>query len=123
MSRLRKAEYERAELLVQNEAISRGESLRREADWQAAEVELQTAEQKLHILGLSQTDIEALSNERSGSAHAYPVRASMDGRVTERKAVPGRVVSAADELFTVAELESLLDKEYAGVPVSPHELV
>jgi cobalt-zinc-cadmium efflux system membrane fusion protein len=107
MSRLRKAEYERAELLLQGEAISRGELLRREADWRAAEAELQTAEQKLHILGLSQADVEALSKDRAGVGHVYPVRASIDGRVTERKAVPGRVVSANDELFTVAELDSL----------------
>jgi len=107
MSRLRKAEYERAELLIEGEAISRGELLRREADWLAAEAGLQTAEQKLHILGLSQADIGALSSNRSGVGHAYPVRSSIDGRVTERSAVPGRVVSADDELFTIAELESL----------------
>ena len=107
MSRLRKAEYERAELLLEGEAISRGELLRREADWRAAQADRQTAEQKLHILGLSRTDVEALSNDRLDTGHEYPVRASIDGRVTERNAVPGRVVSADDELFTVAELGSL----------------
>src|SRR5262245_38109416 len=40
--RLRGAEYERAELLVRGEAISRGELLRREAEWRAAEAELET---------------------------------------------------------------------------------
>ena len=85
----------------------RGELLRREADWQAAQADLQTAEQKLHILGLSQADVEALSEDGDDAGHVYPVRASIDGRVTERNAVPGRVVSADDELFTVAELESL----------------
>ena len=107
MLRLRRLEYERAELLLQGQAISRGELLRREADLRAAEAGLQMAEQKLHILGLSQIDIEALSSDRVEAGHAYPVRASIDGRVTERNAVPGRVVSANDELFTVAELDSL----------------
>jgi cobalt-zinc-cadmium efflux system membrane fusion protein len=107
MSRLSKAEYERAELLLDGGAVSRGELLRREADWLAAEAELHTAEQKLHILGLSQADIEALSGDRTGTGHEYPVRAPIDGRVTERKAVFGRVVSADDELFTIAELDSL----------------
>jgi cobalt-zinc-cadmium efflux system membrane fusion protein len=107
MSRLRRAEYERAQLLLEGEAISRGELLRREADWRAAQAELQTAEQKLHILGLSQADIAALSNDGAGAGHVYPVRTPIEGRVTERKAVPGRVVSADDELFTVAELDSL----------------
>jgi cobalt-zinc-cadmium efflux system membrane fusion protein len=107
MSRLRRAEYERAELLLERDAISRGQLLRREADWRAAHAELQTAEQKLHILGLSQADVEALSSDRSDAGHEYPVRTPIRGRVTERTAVPGRVVSADDELFTVAELDSL----------------
>ena len=107
MSRLRKAEYERAELLREGEAISQGELLRREAEWRAADAELKTAEQKLHILGLSQGDIEGLSNGTVGAGHEYPVRASIDGQVTERQAVTGRVVSADDELFTVARLGSL----------------
>ena len=107
MSRLHKVEYERAELLLEGQAISRGELLRREADWRAAQAGLQTAEQKLHILGLSRADVEALSNNQVDAGHVYPVRAPIDGRVTERQAVPGRVVSPADELFTVAELDSV----------------
>jgi len=107
MSRLRKAEYERARLLVEGEAISKGELLRREAEWRAAQAELNTAEQKLHILGLSQADFDSLMNDRVEAGHEYPVRAPIHGRVTERTAVQGRVVSANDELFTVARLDSL----------------
>jgi len=107
MSRLRSAEFERARLLVDGEAISQGELLRREAEWRAAEAELETTEQKLHILGLSQSDIDSLPDDRSGRGHEYPVRAPIRGRVTERKAVQGRVVAANDELFTIARLESL----------------
>jgi cobalt-zinc-cadmium efflux system membrane fusion protein len=107
MSRLHKAEYERAQLLVEGEAISQGELLRREAEWRAAEAELKSSEQKLHILGLSQVDVDNLSHDRDDADHEYPVRAPIHGRVTERKAVQGRVVAASDELFTVARLESL----------------
>jgi len=107
MARLGRAEHERAELLLQGEAISRGELLRREAEWRAAEAELQTTEQKLHILGLSQDDVEALSRDEAEAGHVYPVRASIGGRVTERHAVPGRVVSPDDELFTIADLGTL----------------
>jgi cobalt-zinc-cadmium efflux system membrane fusion protein len=107
MSRLRKSEYERAQLLLEGEAISQGELLRREAEWRAAQAALKTWEQKLHILGLSQADISGLSSDRDGAGHEYPVRAPIRGRVTERKAVQGRVVTANDELFTVARLDSL----------------
>ncbi len=121
MSRLHGAEYERAELLLQGQAISRGELLRREADWQAAQVALQTAERKLHILGLSRSDVDALRKDRGAAGHVYPVRAAIDGRVTERQAVPGRVVAPQDELFTVAKLDSLwlflqvFEKDLPGV--------
>jgi len=106
-TRLRQAEYERAELLLEGDAISRGALLRREADWYAAEAEMHTAEQKLRILGLSQADIAALPADRTGVDQKYPVRSSIEGLVTERNAVSGRVVSADEELFTVAELDSL----------------
>jgi cobalt-zinc-cadmium efflux system membrane fusion protein len=107
MSRLRKAEYDRAVLLLEGQAISRGELLRREADLRAAEADLQTAEQKLHILGLSQDEVAALADDGTEAGHAYPVRAPLAGRVTERRAVAGRVVEPDDELFTVASLETL----------------
>jgi cobalt-zinc-cadmium efflux system membrane fusion protein len=107
MSRLRKAEHDRALLLLEGKAISRGELLRREADLRAAEADLETAEQKLHILGLSQEDIRSLSGDASEVGHVYPVRAPLEGRVTERRAIPGRVVGPDDELFTVASLDTL----------------
>jgi cobalt-zinc-cadmium efflux system membrane fusion protein len=106
-TRLRKAEYDRALLLLEGRAISRGELLRREADLRASEAGLQTAEQKLHILGLSQEEVEALSDDGSEAGHVYPVRAPVAGRVTERKAIPGRVVNSDDELFTVASLDTV----------------
>jgi cobalt-zinc-cadmium efflux system membrane fusion protein len=107
MTRLRKAEYDRALLLLEGQAMSRGEALRREAEWRAAEADLQTAEQKLYILGLSQNEVETLSLDGTEAGNVYPVRAPVAGRVTERNAVPGRVVSPDAELFTVAELDSL----------------
>jgi cobalt-zinc-cadmium efflux system membrane fusion protein len=107
MSRLRKAEHERAQLLLEGEAISQGELLRREAEWRAAEAELRTTEHRLHILGLSQEDIQELLGNRADAGHEYRVRAPIHGRVTERKAIQGRVVAANDELFTIARLESL----------------
>ena len=107
MSKLRKAEYERAQLLLKGQAISRGELLRREAEWLVADAELHAAEQNLHILGLSQEDVSGLLDDPALRGHEYPVRAPIDGRVTDRSATQGRVVTANEELFTVARLESL----------------
>jgi cobalt-zinc-cadmium efflux system membrane fusion protein len=107
MAKLRQAEHQRAQLLVEGQAISQGELLRREAEWRAAEADLNTAEQKLLILGYSQENFAALADELVDAGHEYPVRAPLNGSVTERKAVQGRVVTANDELFTVARLDSL----------------
>jgi cobalt-zinc-cadmium efflux system membrane fusion protein len=107
LTALRRAEHERARLLLEGDAISRGETLRREADWRAAEAELATAEQKLHLLGLSQPEVARLAREGEGAEHVYPVRAPIRGRVTERAAVAGRVVTPENELFTIAELDPL----------------
>lgn len=107
LTRLRDAEHERARLLFEGGAISQAELLRREADRRAAQAELGMAEQKLNILGLAQTEVAALAVEEEGGEQVYPVRAPIAGRITEREAVTGRVVSPDEELFTVAELGTL----------------
>lgn len=122
LARLGEAEYDRARLLLAGDAISRGELLRREADWRAAQAELAAAEQELHLLGLGQDDVARLV-EGADPDHVYPVRAPIAGRVTAREAVAGRVVDADRELFTVAELDPLwlfvqvFEKDLRGVRV------
>lgn len=106
-SRVHEAEVERAKILSAGEAISRGELLRREGKWQAALAELESAVQTLHILGLSSRDVDDLSAETTHSTTVYPVRAPIAGKVTERTASTGEVVSSDTPLFVVAELEEL----------------
>lgn len=106
-TRVREAEYERAQLLLEGQAISHGELLRREAEWETARAELESAIQTLHLLGLSTGDIEALGSKASRPTTVYPVRAPIDGRVTERTASVGQVVAPDTKLFVVAELDSL----------------
>lgn len=106
-SQVEEAEYERAKLLLEGEAISRGELLRREGEWQAARAELESAVQTLHLLGLSSRDVENLSAEASRPTTVYPVRAPIAGIVTERRASTGQVVASDTRLFVVAELDEL----------------
>lgn len=106
-SRVQEAEVERARLLLEGEAISRGELLRREGEWQTARAELESAVQTLHLLGLSSRDVEALSAESARPTTVYPVRAPMAGKVTERTATTGQVVASDTRLFVVAELDEL----------------
>ncbi len=106
-ARVRDAEYERARLLLDGQAISRGELLRREGERQTARAELEAAIQTLHLLGLSAADVEVLASESSRPTTVYPVRAPIAGRVTERAASVGQVVTADARLFVVAELGEL----------------
>ena len=107
MLRLYEAEYERAERLAKEQVISTTDLLRHDAEWRGAQADLEESEQHLYLLGLSESDIDALAEDRTDARSVYPVRASVGGVVTERDAVAGRVADPEDELFTVAEIESL----------------
>jgi len=106
-SRVEEAAYERAKLLLEGGAISRGELLRRQGDRQTARAELDAAIQKLHLLGLSSQDVDNLSAEDSRPTTVYPVRAPIAGRITERTVSTGLVVAADTSLFVVAKLDEL----------------
>ena len=106
-SRVQEAEVERARLLLEGEAISQGELLRREGEWQTARAELESAVQTLHLLGLSSRDVENLSAETTRPTTVYPVRAPVAGKVTERTVSTGQVVASDTQLFVVAELDEL----------------
>jgi cobalt-zinc-cadmium efflux system membrane fusion protein len=74
--------------------------------------ELQTArraaEQKLHVLGLSEGDVTALKPENhAGLSGTLPVRAAMDGTVLERHATVGEAVSPDRELMVLADTTTL----------------
>jgi cobalt-zinc-cadmium efflux system membrane fusion protein len=106
-ARVQEAEYERARLLLDGRAISRGELLRREGSWQAARAELESATQTLHLLGLTRSEVDALGEATPRSSTVYPVRSPIAGRVTERSASVGGVVAPDTQLFVVAELDVL----------------
>ncbi|MCP4200945.1 MAG: efflux RND transporter periplasmic adaptor subunit [bacterium] len=106
-SRVQEAEVERARILLEGEAISRAELLRREGERQTARAELESATQTLHLLGLSSRDIEKLSAASARPTTTYPVRAPIAGKVTERTASTGQIVDPDTRLFVVAELDEL----------------
>ena len=108
--------YERARLLWQEKAISQAEFLERQAKFELAKSERDYAENRLHLLGLTDTDIARLfrgSNSPQGpSFHAevdstFTLRSPIAGRVVDRKMTPGLVVKAEEELFVVADTATL----------------
>jgi cobalt-zinc-cadmium efflux system membrane fusion protein len=108
--------FERARLLWQEKAISQAEFLERQAKFELAKSERDYAENRLHLLGLTDPDIARLfrgsKSQQGPSFHAkvdstFTLRAPIAGRVVDRKVTPGLVVKAEEELFVVADPATL----------------
>lgn len=112
-----KSSYVRAKNLVKEKAISQGEFLERAGQYESAKSELQFTENRLHLLGLTEDDIEKLiaqgrSQDEEMVHHTkvgsvFALRSPMEGRVVERKVTRGEVIAANQTLFTIANLDSL----------------
>jgi cobalt-zinc-cadmium efflux system membrane fusion protein len=100
---------ERAKALVERGAIGAGEYQRREADYENARADLHEAEEKLHLLGMTEGEIERLAAKTLPHAEVAQVslRAPFAGEVIERSATIGEVIDPNKILFTVADLSTV----------------
>ena len=100
---------ERAKALSAEGAIGISEYQRREAEHENARAELYEAEEKLHLLGMGEREIERLSAENLPHAEVAQVflRAPFSGEIIERNATVGEVVDSSKTLFTVADLSTV----------------
>lgn len=90
-------------------AIGAGEYQRREADSENAKADLNEAEEKLHLLGMTEREIERLGAQKLPHAEVAQVflRAPFSGEVVERNATVGEVVDPNKMLFAVADLSTV----------------
>ncbi len=100
---------ERAQALLDRGAIGAGEQQRREADHENARADLHEAEEKLHLLGMTEREIERLAARTLPHAEVARVslRAPFTGEVIVRNATIGEVVDPNTSLFTVADLSTV----------------
>ena len=100
---------ERATALLDRGAIGEGEHQRREADYKNARATLLEAEETLHLLGMTEQEIQRLSVKTLPHAEVAQVslRAPFTSQVIERNATIGEVVDPNDTLFTVADLSTV----------------
>jgi cobalt-zinc-cadmium efflux system membrane fusion protein len=100
---------ERAQALLDRGAIGAGESQRREADYENARADLHEAEEKLHLLGMTEQEIRRLAAKTLPHAEVAQVtlRAPFIGDVIERNATIGEVIDPNKTLFTVADLSTV----------------
>ena len=99
----------RAQALLDGGAIGAGEHQRREADYENARADLHEAEEKLHLLGMTEREIQRLAAKTLPHAEVAQVslRAPFRGDVIERNATIGEVVDPNKSLFTVADLSTV----------------
>jgi membrane fusion protein, heavy metal efflux system len=100
---------ERAQALLDRGAIGVGEYQRREADSENAKAELHEAEENLHLLGMTEQEIERLGADKLPHAKVAQVflRAPFSGEIVERNATVGEVVDPNKVLFAVADLSTV----------------
>ena len=100
---------ERAQALIDRGAIGAGEHQRREAEYENARADLHEAEEKLHLLGMTEQEIRRLGSKTLPHAEVAQVslRAPFTGDVIERNATVGEVVDPNKTLFTVADLSTV----------------
>ena len=100
---------ERAKALLDRGAIGAGEHQRREADYENARADLHEAEEKLHLLGMTEREIQQLAAKTLPHAEVARVslRAPFSGEVIERNATIGEVIDPNKMLFTVADLSAV----------------
>jgi len=72
-----------------------------------AKSELDAVARELSILGLSDTQLAALSSESGVALSRYELRSPASGRIVERRAVVGEFVEQGDVLYTVADLSTM----------------
>jgi cobalt-zinc-cadmium efflux system membrane fusion protein len=76
-------------------------------DFNNAEIELRTAEQKLHALGLSAKEIAQINQKESASFSLYELCAPSAGTLIEKHLTLGEVVESNSDIFVIADLSTV----------------
>jgi len=110
--------FERAKIVLEGKVISTGEFQRREGEYLSAKTELKAAEDKLHLLGMTEKELSAIGKEHTINSRVA-IYSPISGAVIERHLTLGEVVEPVKPLFTVADLSNLwviTDVPEADVP-------
>lgn len=100
---LARKNFDRTQSLLADRIVSEQEMLQAEASLREATAALQTGEETLHLYGLSQSQIDALTYEDRKAA-IYPLTAPFAGTVIERHVTLGELVTPDRNLLTLADL-------------------
>jgi len=72
-----------------------------------ARIELRSAEQKLHALGLAEGEVEDLSVEHDEEITRYEIRSPITGIVAQKHIALGESLETSSDIFTVVDMSSV----------------
>jgi cobalt-zinc-cadmium efflux system membrane fusion protein len=98
------ATFEREERLWNQKVSSEQDFLDARKDRAEARIELRAAEQKLHALGVPQSQLDELPDQHDTSFTEYTLAAPFGGTVIDRHITIGEMVAAGSPVFSVADL-------------------
>jgi membrane fusion protein, heavy metal efflux system len=105
--KLANATHDREERLWRERISSEQDYLDARRGRAEARIELRAAEQKLHALGVPQSQLERLPEQHDVSFTRYWLTAPFDGTVIDRHITNGETVAAGTPVFTVADLTTV----------------
>ena len=101
--RLADRAVDRAKRLLDAGVIGEAELQRRDVELMQATADVAALHNQLRLLGVTEDEIERTEKTRTVTSKAQ-IAASIDGTVLQRKATPGQVVQAAEEVCVLADL-------------------
>ena len=105
--RMADATFNREERLWKGKVSSEQDYLDARQNRSEGRIELRTAEQKLLVLGLTESEIRELPDSHEVALTAYRLLSPFDGTVIDRHITLGETVAAEDPVFTVADLSTV----------------
>lgn len=103
---LARRNFEREQGLMKDNITSEREVLLAEATLREAAADLAATEQRLHLYGLEDAQIEPIRQE-DPQASLYTLRAPFAGRVVDRHLTLGELVTPEHKVFTIADLSQV----------------
>ncbi|OGG55274.1 MAG: hypothetical protein A3F84_11110 [Candidatus Handelsmanbacteria bacterium RIFCSPLOWO2_12_FULL_64_10] len=103
-----KSGYERERRLYEDgRIVSEKEMLEARGAYLEAKAEFEAAEERLHLYGLSQEEIDRIGAGHDPQASLFPVVSPLSGTVIEKHLTLGEVVRPEEAVCTVADLSTL----------------
>jgi membrane fusion protein, heavy metal efflux system len=100
---LAQSNLDRIKILVEKKIAARKEILQAETDFKMAQTELLTDEERLAMYGVSLSGLKDVNHKRP----LLPVKAPINGIITEKHAIVGELSDPSKSLYTVADLSSV----------------